>query len=280
VAPSWRNLVAGKHDQLELALRFGSERAGWRWYLGSVGVDRELGLTIGTYQETTALRDAEQRFQRAFEDAGIGMAITGIDGRFVRVNRSLATMLGREQRELSGMLVADVTHPSHLEADRDAMRALAAGDHATYRAEKRYLRADGTEAWVSLSSSVVRDADGSPRYFISQMTDISERRAAERALAQSEERFRTLAAASPVGIFAITDDGRLAYASEHLREIFGSVATPSKARRGRSASRRTIASAWSPSSVAHGRSACAPFSTCASRRTSIAGRGSTPRRPV
>jgi two-component system, sensor histidine kinase and response regulator len=68
----------------------------------------------------------------------------------------------------------------------------------------------------------VRDADdGAPRYFISQMTDISERRAAERALAQSEERFRTLAAASPVGIFAITDDGRLAYANEHLREIFG-----------------------------------------------------------
>jgi PAS domain S-box-containing protein len=145
VAPSWRKLVAGEHDQLEPALRFGSERTGWRWCLGSVGVDRELGLTIGTYQETTALRDAEERFQRAFEDAGIGMAITGIDGRFVRVNRSLATMLGREQRELSGMLVADVTHPSHLEADSDAMRALAAGDLATYRAEKRYLRADGTE---------------------------------------------------------------------------------------------------------------------------------------
>jgi diguanylate cyclase (GGDEF)-like protein/PAS domain S-box-containing protein len=221
IAPTWRELVDGKCDQLQLALRFGSALTGWRWCLGSVGVDRELGLTIGTYQETAALRDAEERFQRAFEDAGIGMAITGIDGRFVRVNRSLATMLGREPHELSGVLVADVTHPSHLGADRDAMRALAAGELATYRAEKRYLRADGTEAWVSLSASVVRDADGAPMYFLSQMTDIGERRAAERALAQSEDRFRTLAAASPVGIFAISDDGRLVYANEHLREIFG-----------------------------------------------------------
>jgi diguanylate cyclase (GGDEF)-like protein/PAS domain S-box-containing protein len=218
--PVWRELVEGKRDQLELALRFGSEQTGWRWCLGSVGVDRELGLTIGTYQETTALRDAEERFQRAFEDAGVGMAITGIDGRFVRVNRSLATMLGYEPHELAGVLVADVTHPAHLETDLDAMRALARGELATYRTEKRYLRADGNEAWVALSATIVRDVDGAPMYFLSQMADIGERRAAEHALAQSEERFRTLAAASPVGIFAIADDGRLAYANEPLREIF------------------------------------------------------------
>jgi diguanylate cyclase (GGDEF)-like protein/PAS domain S-box-containing protein len=218
--PLWRDLVEGRRDQIELALRFGSEETGWRWCLGSVGVDRELGISIGTYQETTALRDAEERFQRAFEDAGIGMAITGIDGRFVRVNRSLAAMLGREPHELSGVLVADVTHPSHFEADRDAMRALARGELSTYRAEKRYLRADGTEAWVALSASLVRDADGAPLYFLSQMTDIGERRAAEHALAASEERFRTLAAASPVGIFAVAADGRLAYANEYLREMF------------------------------------------------------------
>ena len=86
--------LAGERDGLEFALRFGSPETGWRWCLGSVGIDRELGVSIGTYQETTALRDAEERFQRAFEDAAIGMAITGTDGRFVRVNHSLAAMLG------------------------------------------------------------------------------------------------------------------------------------------------------------------------------------------
>ena len=73
------------------------------------------------------------------------------------------------------------------------MRALAAGELNTYSTEKRYLRADGGEAWVALDVTVVRNADGGPQYFLSQMADIGERRAAEQALAQSEERFRTLA---------------------------------------------------------------------------------------
>jgi diguanylate cyclase (GGDEF)-like protein/PAS domain S-box-containing protein len=218
--PAWQELLNGERDGLELALRFGSAETGWRWCLGSIGIDRALGVTIGTYQETTALRDAEERFQRAFEDAAIGMAITGTDGRFVRVNHSLAAMLGREPQQLAGVTVRDITHPAHHEDDREAMRALAAGEQNTYSAEKRYLRADGTEAWVALHVTVVRSADGGPQYFLSQMADIGERRAAEHALAQSEERFRTLASASPVGVFAIAEDGRLAYANERLREIF------------------------------------------------------------
>ena len=218
--PAWQELLAGERDGLELALRFGSADTGWRWCLGSIGIDRELGVTIGTYQETTALRDAEERFQRAFEDAAIGMAITGTDGRFVRVNHSLAAMLGHEPQQLAGVTVRDITHPAHHEDDSEAMRALAAGEQNTYSAEKRYLRADGTEAWVALHVTVVRNADGGPQYFLSQMADIGERRAAEQALAQSEERFRTLASASPVGVFAIAEDGRLAYANERLREIF------------------------------------------------------------
>ena len=129
-------------------------------------------------------------------------------------------MLGREPQELAGVAVRDVTHPAHHEDDGEAMRALAAGELNTYSAEKRYLRADGSEAWVALHVTVVRNADGGPQYFLSQMADIGERRAAEQALGQSEERFRSLAAASPVGVFAVAEDGRLAYANERLREIF------------------------------------------------------------
>jgi diguanylate cyclase (GGDEF)-like protein/PAS domain S-box-containing protein len=218
--PAWQELLGGERDGLELALRFGSADTGWRWCLGSVGIDRELGVTIGTYQETTALRDAEERFQRAFEDAAIGMAITGTDGRFVRVNHALAAMLGRAPQQLAGVAVRDITHPAHHADDAEAIRALASGEQNTYSAEKRYVRADGSEAWVALHVTVVRDADGGPQYFLSQMADIGERRAAEHALAESEERFRTLASASPVGVFAIAEDGRLAYANERLREIF------------------------------------------------------------
>jgi diguanylate cyclase (GGDEF)-like protein/PAS domain S-box-containing protein len=219
--PAWRELLSGERDSFEVALRIGSTATGWRWCLGSVAIDREAGLIIGTHQETSALREAEERFRRAFEDAGIGMAITGLDGRFMRVNASLASMLGRSPEELAGMRVMDITHPDHIGDDTAAMQRLAGGEIDVHRTEKRYLRPDGSEAWVSLTASVVRDADGMPLHFLSQMADIGERRAAEEARAESERRFRTLASASPVGIFAIGDDGRLGYANEHLREIFG-----------------------------------------------------------
>jgi diguanylate cyclase (GGDEF)-like protein/PAS domain S-box-containing protein len=219
--PGWQELLSGECDTWEIALRFGSTATGWRWCLGSVGIDREAGLVIGTHQETSALREAEERFRRAFEDAGIGMAITGVDGRFVRVNRSLADMLGRTPEDLAGVHVMEVTHPDHHAADREGMRALLEGELSVYRTEKRYVRTDGSEAWVSLDVSAVHDADGAPVHFLAQMTDIGGRRAAEEARAESERRFRTLASASPVGIFAIGEDGRLAYANDHLREIFG-----------------------------------------------------------
>jgi diguanylate cyclase (GGDEF)-like protein/PAS domain S-box-containing protein len=219
--PEWTRLLTGESETAEFALRIGSPETGWSWCLGSAGIDRETGLIIGTHQQTTALRDAEERFRRAFEDAGIGMAITGIDGRFLRVNRSLAHMLRRTPQELVGMAVLDLTHPDDRAGDQEAMHALASGQVATFRTEKRYVLPKGGEAWVALNVSVVRGAEGEAQYFLSQMIDLGERRAAEQALATSERRFRTLAAASPAGIFATGPHGRLAYANERLREILG-----------------------------------------------------------
>src|SRR5262249_60421806 len=97
--PAWKELLSGERDSFEVALRIGSTATGWRWCLGSVAIDREVGLIIGTHQETSALREAEERFRRAFEDAGIGMAITGIDGRLMRGHAPLAGMLGRAPGE-------------------------------------------------------------------------------------------------------------------------------------------------------------------------------------
>lgn len=136
-ADGWLELIKGKTASWEVALRFGSPETGWRWCLGSVGVDYETGLVIGTHQETSALKEAEERFRRAFEDAGTGMAITGLDGRFVRVNRSLAEMLGRAPEELAGRRVRELTHPDDYDGDAKAMRALVAGEVTIHRAEKR-----------------------------------------------------------------------------------------------------------------------------------------------
>src|SRR4051812_15882356 len=108
------------------------------------------------------------------------MTITGLDGRFQRVNRTFAAMVGREPGELLGMAVRDITHGDDLEADLAAMVRMAAGDQDTYGTEKRYVRPDGTIVWVRLAVTLVWD-DGQPSHFLSQMIDISDRKAFEEA---------------------------------------------------------------------------------------------------
>ncbi len=129
-----------------------------------------------------ALREAEERFRRAFEDAPIGMALVAPDGRFLRVNRSLCDLTGRTEHELLERTFRDITHPDDLQADLEQVALLLAGEISAYTLEKRYLRPDGSHVWTTLSVSLVRDSAGEPLHFVSQMEDISERKRAQEEL--------------------------------------------------------------------------------------------------
>ena len=127
-----------------------------------------------------ALSSSEARFRSAFEDALTGMALTGPDGRLRRINRVACQMLGRDAAELQGAHFGDVTHPEDAAGDRERLEAMLAGGLDGDRWQKRYVHASGRTVWAEVSTVLVRDDDGTPRHFITQMADISERRRAER----------------------------------------------------------------------------------------------------
>jgi diguanylate cyclase (GGDEF)-like protein/PAS domain S-box-containing protein len=158
--------------------------------------------------------------EHAFDEAAIGMTITSLDGRFQRVNRSFAALVAREQADLVGVAVRDITHPDDADADVAAMQAMASGAKDSYDVEKRYVRPDGTIVWARLAVRLVH-AGGEPSHFLSQMIDISDRKLFEEALATSEERFRSLSSAAPNGIYALDLNGRLLYANDRLLELTG-----------------------------------------------------------
>jgi len=133
-------------------------------------------------QTDEALRDAEERFRRAFEDAPIGMALVGPDGRFLRVNRTLCRITGRTEQALLECSFQEITHPDDLDTDLTRAELLLAGEITSYQMEKRYLRPDGSIVWVMLSVSLVRDAGGEPLHFVSQIEDITERKEAHAEL--------------------------------------------------------------------------------------------------
>lgn len=144
-----------------------------------IGVVRDISERK---QAETALREAEQRFRATFDQAPVGIAHTGLDGRWLLVNQRLCDIYGRSREELMQLRFQDITHPDDLEADLAQLRRLTAGDIQSYALEKRYLRRDGSFLWANLTVSMVRKPDGTPHYINAIVEDISERKRVEAAL--------------------------------------------------------------------------------------------------
>ncbi len=133
------------------------------------------------------LRAGEERFRSAFELAAGGMAMVGLDGRWIRVNAALCDSLGYSESELLTMTSAAVTHPQDRPSGANATRGLLDGSIPTILAERRFIHKDGHTLWVHIGSVVVRDAQGAPLNFIAQITNISERKQAEAALQANKQ---------------------------------------------------------------------------------------------
>jgi diguanylate cyclase (GGDEF)-like protein/PAS domain S-box-containing protein len=130
-------------------------------------------------QAEAALLEAEERFRLAFENAPIGMALVGIDGSFLRVNRAMSEITGHGRDALLERRLHDLAHPDDLDADVEKLDDLLDGRIRSFRSEKRRVNASGETVWATLSVSLVRDLDGQPLHFIAQLEDISERKLME-----------------------------------------------------------------------------------------------------
>ena len=134
-----------------------------------------------------ARRTAEGQFRTAFEDAGIGMALVGTDGRWLRANRTLLGFFGYSEEELLKLTFQAVTHSDDLATDLKHVENLLAGKGQTYQMNKRYRRADGRVVWGHLTVSLVRTSAGQPLHFISQIEDITARKQLEEELTTARD---------------------------------------------------------------------------------------------
>ncbi|MEL3949154.1 diguanylate cyclase CdgB [Streptomyces sp. LNU-CPARS28] len=131
-------------------------------------------------REQQALRASEESFRQAFEYAPSGMAIAEMGGdqhgRILRTNDALCRLLGRPASAMRRYSFSDLVHPEDIGT---LLRTSAEGG----RAELRFARRDGTYVWVSLRNSVVADAADGPRFLLTHVEDIEERKRRELQLA-------------------------------------------------------------------------------------------------
>ncbi len=136
----------------------------------------------------TKLIESEKRFFNAFEYASIGMALVSPTGDFLRVNPVLSKILGYTKDELLKIHIREITHPDDITADLEQIRLMISKKINSYIREKRYFHKSGEEIWVLLNSSLLRNNNDVPLYFITQIQDITERKKAEKEIIVAKEK--------------------------------------------------------------------------------------------
>lgn len=186
------------------------------------------------------MRARERDFRTFFELNGVGNVLADAkSGRFLAVNQMFCHITGYSQDELTGLSADDLTHPEDRDRDDAGRReSLERGD-AHYTIEKRYLRKDGSQTWVSVTSTIIRDDASAPIYAAGVVIDITSRRdaleeidesraklelrVAERtaALHQANETFQTLIDASPAAVIALDSARRVEIWNPEAGHLFG-----------------------------------------------------------
>jgi PAS domain S-box-containing protein len=153
---------------------------------------KEVEVRVLQAQAEQALGESEKQFRATFELAAVGVANLAPDGRYLRVNQQLCETLGYSREEMLQRKFQDFTHPDDLEACLESVGRLLAGEIDSYTTEKRYLRKDGSVVWGNIAVALSRDDDGQPKFLISVIEDITERKTDREKLRESEEHYRTL----------------------------------------------------------------------------------------
>jgi diguanylate cyclase (GGDEF)-like protein/PAS domain S-box-containing protein len=160
-------------------------KAGAHDYLLKSNLKRLIPAIERELQAAQARRihfQSEQRFRATFEQAAVGIAHVGLDGRWLRVNHKLCLITGYAEEELLTRDRPSITYPDDMPDELDSRQKLLAGEVPSSTKEIRYVRKDGSLVWVSLTSSLTRTVTGEPDYFIEVIEDITERKEATEQL--------------------------------------------------------------------------------------------------
>ena len=153
---------------------------------------REARRRLGRGEQAVAsVGESEAKFRAVFEHSSIGKSLTSPDGRLIEVNPAFAAMLGYTVEEMSTLNFATVTHPDDVPECHECLRCLLAGERSTYRMEKRYIHRNSSIVWTLVNTSLLRDEAGAPRFFVTNIQDNTDRKRAEEAFRDANERLES-----------------------------------------------------------------------------------------
>ncbi|MCW2738580.1 sensor histidine kinase [Nocardioides sp.] len=174
----------------------------------------------------TRMPETDDLWRLTMDHSPVGMAIVSPAGDFLTANVALCDMLGYDPDEMAALSFQEITHPEDLAIDVRLVDRALAGEISSYRITKRYIRADGSTLIGDLSVALLRDSDGLPVHFISQIADLTERQAfverldaVEEALDSGQRQVNALFESVSVGLLLVEADGRYSASNRCQREL-------------------------------------------------------------
>ena len=169
-----------------------------------------------------ALAESEDKFRYMFEYSAVARSITQPSGE-IEVNDAFLEMVGYTREEIGELATWQrISHPDDIARREGIVASIVSGERTSARFEERYLHKNGTVIWTDVAITLRRDADGNPDYFMTTIVNITERKRAEEALRESEEKYRGLFANAQVGMFRTRLDGSAVLAvNPKMCEIIG-----------------------------------------------------------
>lgn len=178
-----------------------------------------MGETVDTPQD--AINESARHQRLLFEQAAVGILELDTAGHFVRANARFCRIFGFKEVEIAGQPYQALLFPENRAKEMEALRGLIAGEIQEYAGEGHYLRHRGGSVWASMTAAAVRDGSGRPAYLVLTLQDISERKAFEQALKESELYNRSLFDNSPVGLALVTREGLIVDCNPAYTRIVG-----------------------------------------------------------
>ena len=166
------------------------------------------------------LRESEDKFKYVFDNSIIGKSLTLVNGE-VNSNKSFAQMLGYTQEEINKKRWQDLTPVEEIESIKKITDSIVSGENESARFYKRYIHKNGSIIWADVSTSLRRDNNNKPLYFITSVVDITERKKAENEIKIVNNRLKLALEVSKAGTWnwdIINDEF---YWSEEFLRLFG-----------------------------------------------------------
>ncbi len=150
-----------------------------------------LIMIVKREQAAEARCESEERFAGAFAHAPIGMALVSPEERILKVNQGLCRLLGYTEEELLARTVRELVYPADVNVNAELRSRMLTGEVETYYV-RTYCHKSGRPIPCLLTTSLVRDNQKKPLYFVNQVEDITERKQAEQRSVIEQKRLRSI----------------------------------------------------------------------------------------